>query len=144
MVRFQAEQQRIWCNSTILFPTSKETCRVLPVAMSETDGCESPTNSPISCCVKPDRVSASISDLKSIDHIIGKPMHSVNRKTDVKVRDHASMENHDKPITFGERIKFARKAAKLSQDKLGQKVGTSQGMISELEGDNCWVVWEKT
>ena len=77
MIRFQAEQQRIRCSSTILFPTSKETCRVLPVAMSETDGCESPTNSPISCCVNPDRVSASISDLKSIDHIIGKPMSPV-------------------------------------------------------------------
>lgn len=83
MIRFQAEQQRIRCSSTILFPTSKETCRVLPVAMSETDGCESPTNSPISCCVNPDRVSASISDLKSIDHIIGKPMSPVNRKSDL-------------------------------------------------------------
>ena len=62
-------------------------------------------------------------------------MSPVNRKSDVKVRDHASMEKHDKPVTFGERIKLARKAAKLSQYKLGQKVGTSQGLISELEGD---------
>lgn len=51
------------------------------------------------------------------------------------VRYHAAMSDDDKPVTFGQRIRFARQAAKLSQGKLGQKVGTSQGMISELESD---------
>jgi transcriptional regulator with XRE-family HTH domain len=64
-------------------------------------------------------------------------MLKVNRKPDVLLHEHAGMVEKNKPTpgTFGQRLKAARKAAKMTQPQLARRVGMSQSNLSELEND---------
>lgn len=57
---------------------------------------------------------------------------SVNRQTDTHLYKNAYMTLD----TYGQRLKSARQAAKLTQEQLALKAGLRQGTISELENDN--------
>jgi phage repressor protein C with HTH and peptisase S24 domain len=57
---------------------------------------------------------------------IGTPILSVNRYSNSLLNDNIGM-------SIGSRIKEARRAAKLTQKALAQKVGMTQGTLSELE-----------
>ena len=46
------------------------------------------------------------------------------------------MEKTDKLLTLGQRIKDARRAARMSQGALAKRVGMSQANLSELENDH--------
>jgi transcriptional regulator with XRE-family HTH domain len=63
--------------------------------------------------------------------IIGLPMPSVNRPTDTGLGQNPHM---DYDTTFGERLKAARKAAKMSQAALARRSGISQPSLSDFEG----------
>lgn len=58
--------------------------------------------------------------------IIGTPILDVNRYSDLMPNDNIGM-------SIGSRIKEARRAAKLTQKALAQKVGMAQASLSELE-----------
>lgn len=62
--------------------------------------------------------------------IISFLMPSVKQISDVFPYQNPVME-----LTFGERLKSSRKAAKLSQTKVAAMVGVSQGLISDLENN---------
>lgn len=55
----------------------------------------------------------------------------VNRQTDADLYKNSYMS----PNTYGKRLRSARKAAKLTQKQLADKVGLTQATISELEND---------
>ena len=57
------------------------------------------------------------------------------RRTDNRVNSPTDniFGKHTNMSTFGQRLKSARKTAKLSQTKLGETVGLSQSVISDLE-----------
>ncbi|VVE68899.1 XRE family transcriptional regulator [Pandoraea anapnoica] len=59
-------------------------------------------------------------------------MFKVNRQTDVGLYKNAYMTTLS---TFGRRLRYARKAAGLTQKELADKVGLKQATISELETD---------
>jgi len=59
-------------------------------------------------------------------HIIGNPICEVNRNSEVLPIDNIDM-------SIGSRIREARRAAKLTQKALAQKVGMAQASLSELE-----------
>lgn len=66
--------------------------------------------------------------------IIGIPKTAVNRQTESARHDNARMGKPMEPTgTFGERLRAARKAAKLTQGALAKRVGMSQSNLSELE-----------
>ena len=119
----------------MLAPTLHPTSFVSPRAMSDTEDCERPTAAPISCCVMPHPIRSVTSSFHFIGNIIGSPITKVNRKTDIKPREHTRMKKETNPQTFGQHIKEARRDAKMTQTQLARRVKMSQPNLSELEND---------
>lgn len=61
-----------------------------------------------------------------MDQSIGNPIYPVNRYSN-------SLSEENIGMSIGSRIREARRAAKLTQKALAQKVGMTQGALSELE-----------
>ena len=76
----------------MLAPTLHPTSFVSPRAMSDTEDCERPTAAPISCCVMPHPIRSVTSSFHFIGNIIASPITKVNRKTDIKPREHTRMK----------------------------------------------------
>lgn len=75
-----------------------------------------------------------MSFFQSMSDSIGKPILFVNRQTELQPYQNPDMSKALPPlISFGERLRFARKEARLTQKQLAVKVGMSQSNLSELE-----------
>lgn len=83
----------------MLAPTLHPTSFVSPRAMSDTEDCERPTAAPISCCVMPHPIRSVTSSFHFIGNIIGSPITKVNRKTDIKPREHTRMKKETIMVT---------------------------------------------
>lgn len=71
---------------------------------------------------------------QSMPASIGKPILEVNRQTDLDKYQNADMVKHKLQLSsLGDRLRFARKKAGLTQKALAQKAGMSQSSVSELE-----------
>lgn len=71
---------------------------------------------------------------QSIGNSIGNPMCLVNRQSDGLLFQNADMEQTPPNLpTYGERLKYARKLARMTQGVLAKRAGMSQSSVSELE-----------
>jgi transcriptional regulator with XRE-family HTH domain len=89
-------------------------------------GCLRPTASPICVCVRPALRRPEIVKGMFMKQIIGTPILKVNRNSNLVSVNNIGM-------SIGQRIRAARKNAKLTQAELAAKVGMKQGSLSELE-----------
>lgn len=79
-----------------------------------------------------------MSCVQFIGESIGKPIIFVNenRRTNVTRPQNIGLTKQTPPLhTYGERLRFSRKAARMTQGVLARKAGMSQPTISELEND---------
>ena len=108
---------------------------IFPDRSSEMTDCRTPHASAIFCCVSPSSTSSEISFFQSMPPIIGTPNKKVNRRSGAVRHQNADMEETSNLVTLGQRMRWARKRAKLTQLQVRQKTGISQSNLSELEGD---------
>lgn len=97
--------------------------------MPATVDCLSPTSAAICDWVMPRATRSCISFFQFIGEYYRCSDNFVNRRADGN-----RVQNSDM-VTFGQRLRAARKKAKLSQAVTAKKAGMSQSTLSELEND---------